>query len=61
MNKYIRIFNITDPLNGRFTKFIIIDQYVGFSGEGRKFGFIDSDMHTDNTEPTLYRVNVSLQ
>jgi hypothetical protein len=39
-------------------KFIIVDQYVGFSGEGYNFSFTDVEFHAVSNAQTLYRVYV---
>jgi hypothetical protein len=43
------------------TKFIIVDQYVGFTGEGYNISFTDVEFHTVSSATTLYRVNARLK
>jgi hypothetical protein len=42
-------------------KFIIVEQCIGFPGEGYNFNSIDVEFHTVSNAPTLYRVNVRLK
>jgi hypothetical protein len=60
INKYSQVFNIVGPVYGVMTNFIIIEQYVGFPGEGYNFSFTDVDFHAVSNAPTLYRVVVRL-
>jgi hypothetical protein len=60
IKKYSYVLNRIGPGYGVLTKFIIIDQYVGFPGEGYNFSFTDVELHIVNSAPTLYRVNVRL-
>jgi hypothetical protein len=39
ISKYSQIFKGVGPGYGELAKFIIIDQYAGFPGEGYKFSF----------------------
>jgi hypothetical protein len=60
INKYSEVFNRVGPGYGGLAKFIIIDQYVCFPGEGYNFGFTDVEFHTISSALSLYRVNVTL-
>jgi hypothetical protein len=57
INRYSQAFNRVGPGYGGFTHFIIMDQYVGFPGEGHNFSFTDIEFQC----PTLYRNNVRLK
>jgi hypothetical protein len=48
-------------VNKGLAKFAIMDQYVGFPGEGYNFSFTDVEFHTVSSSLDLYRVNVRLQ
>jgi hypothetical protein len=61
INKYSEVFYRVCPGYGGLSKFIIIEQYVGFPGEGHNFSFTDVEFHTVSSAPTLYRVNVRLK
>jgi hypothetical protein len=41
LNKYSQVFYSVGPGYRGLTKFIIVDQYVGFPGEGYNFSFTD--------------------
>jgi hypothetical protein len=58
IGKCSQVFNIIGSGYRGLTKFIIIDQYVGFPGEGYNFSFTDAEYHIVSNAPTLYRVNV---
>jgi hypothetical protein len=60
IKKYYQVFNRIGLGYGGLTKFIIIDQNVGFPGEGYNFSFTDVEYHIVSSAPTLYRVNVRL-
>jgi hypothetical protein len=60
INKYFQVFNRVFPGYGELAKFILIDHYVGFSGKGRNFSFIDVKFYTVNNAANLCRVNVRL-
>jgi hypothetical protein len=55
-----QVFNRVGPGYGGLAKLIIIDESVGFPGEGCNFSFTDVDFHTVSSAPTLNRVNVRL-
>jgi hypothetical protein len=57
IKKYSQVFNRIGPGYGGLTKFIIIDQCVGFHGEGYNFSFTDVEYHIVGSAPTLYGVN----
>jgi hypothetical protein len=57
MEMKFRIKKYSQVFNGGLTKFIIIDQYVGFPGEGYNFSFTDVEYPIVGSAPTLYRVN----
>jgi hypothetical protein len=59
IKKYSQVFKNVGPGYGQ-TKFVIIDQYVGFPGEGCNFSFTDGEFRMLSSAPTLYRVNVTL-
>jgi hypothetical protein len=60
INTYSQVLNGVFPVYGELAKFIFIDHYVGFSGEGRNFSFIDVKFYTIKIATNLYRVNVRL-
>jgi hypothetical protein len=55
-----QVFYGVGPSYRRLPKFIIVDQYVGFPGEGYNFRFRDPEFHTVSSAPTLCRVYVRL-
>jgi hypothetical protein len=57
INKYSQVFNKVGPDYGELAKCIIIDQYVGFPGEGYNFSFTDIEFHTISSAPNLYIVS----
>jgi hypothetical protein len=61
VNKYSQVFYSVGPGYRGLTKFIVVDQYVGFPGEGYNFSFTDVECHRVSSAPTLYRVNVRLK
>jgi hypothetical protein len=62
IKKYSQVLNRIGPGYGGLAKFIIIDQYVDFPGEGytRNFSITDVEFHIVSSAPTLYRANVRL-
>jgi hypothetical protein len=60
INQYSQHFNKVGPVYGGLEKCIIIDQCVGFPGEGYNFSLTDVEFHTVSSAPTLYRVNIRL-
>jgi hypothetical protein len=60
INKYSQVFNRVGPGYGGLEKFIIIDQYFGFPGDGYNFIFTAVDFHIVSCEPILYRAKVRL-
>jgi hypothetical protein len=56
INNNSKLFNRVGPGYRVLRKYTIIDQYVGFPGEGYNFSFTD-EFHTVSNAPTLYRVN----
>jgi hypothetical protein len=60
INKYSQAFNRFDPVYGGFAKFLIIDQYIGFPGEGWNSGFTDAEFHVVSNSLTLYSVDIRL-
>jgi hypothetical protein len=50
--KYTQVFNRIGPDYGGLIKFIIIDQYFGFPGEGYNFSFTDVEFHIVSSAPT---------
>jgi hypothetical protein len=61
INKYFHIFHRVGPGYRGLAKFIIVDQYVGFPGEGYNFSFTDVEFHAACNAPTFLRVNVILK
>jgi hypothetical protein len=61
VNKHSQAFYRIGPSYRGLAKFIIIDQHVGFPGEGYGFSFTDVEFHTVTNAPTFYRVNVRLK
>jgi hypothetical protein len=61
IKKYSQVFYRVGPGYSGLTKFIIVDQYVGFPGEGYNFSFTDVEFHTISNAPTLYRIYVRLK
>jgi hypothetical protein len=61
IKKYSQVFYRVGPGYSVLTKFIIVDQYVGFPGEGYNFSFTAAEFHTVSNAPTLNRVNVKLK
>jgi hypothetical protein len=53
INKYFQAFNRVGSDYGGLTKFIIIDQFVGFPEKGYNFSFTDVEFHTANSVPAL--------
>jgi hypothetical protein len=60
IKKYSQVLNRIGPGYGGFTKYIIIDQYVGLPGEGYNFSFTDVEYHIVSSAPALCRVNVRM-
>jgi hypothetical protein len=60
ISKYSQVFNRVSPGYRGLAKFIIIDQYFGFPGEGYNFSFTDVKFHTVSSATTLRRVSVRL-
>jgi hypothetical protein len=60
INKCSQVLNSVGVGYEGLAKFIIVDQYVGFRGEGYSFSFTDAEFHTDSSASTFYRVNVRL-
>jgi hypothetical protein len=58
ISKYSQVFCRVGPGCRGLAKFIIVDQYVGFPGEGYDFSFTDVEFHTVSNAQTMYRVNV---
>jgi hypothetical protein len=61
ISKYCQVFYRVSPGCRGLVQFIIVDQYVGFPGEGCKFSFTDVEFHTVSNAPILYRINVRLK
>jgi hypothetical protein len=61
VNKYSQVFYSVGPVYRGLTKFIVVDQFVGFPGKIYKFSFTDVEFHRLSNAPTLYRVNVRLK
>jgi hypothetical protein len=59
-NKYSQVFNRVGLGYGGLVKFIIMDQYNGFSWQGHNLSFTDDQFHVDSSAPTFCRVNVRL-
>jgi hypothetical protein len=59
-NKHSKVFYRVGLGYSGLAEFIIVDQYVGFPGEGYGFSFTDVEFHTVTNAPTLYGVNVRL-
>jgi hypothetical protein len=60
VNKYSQVFYRVGPDYRGLAKFIVVDQYVGFPGEGYNFSFTDVEFRSVSNAPNLYRVNVRL-
>jgi hypothetical protein len=54
IKKYFLVFNGVCPGSGRWTEFIIVDQYVSFLGEGYNVSFTDVGYHRVGSAPSLY-------
>jgi hypothetical protein len=54
INKYSQVFYRVGLGYRGLAKFIIIDKYIGFPGEGYNFSFTDVEFHTVCSAPTLY-------
>jgi hypothetical protein len=61
INKYSQVFYRVGLGSRGLVKFIIIEQHVGFPGEGDNSSFTDAEFHTVSNAPTLYRVYVRLK
>jgi hypothetical protein len=46
VNKYSQVFHRVGPGYRELKKFIVVDQYVGFPGEGCNFSFTEFEFHT---------------
>jgi hypothetical protein len=55
VRKYFHVYSRVGPAYGDLAKFIIIDKYVGFPGEGYNFSFTDDQFHIISSGTTLYR------
>jgi hypothetical protein len=58
INKYSEVSYRVGPVYRGLSKFVIVDQYVGFPREGYNFSVADVEFHTVRNATTLYRVNV---
>jgi hypothetical protein len=54
VTKYSQVLKRVRPDYGGFVEFIIIDQYVGFPGEGHNFSFIDVEFYIVRSAPILF-------
>jgi hypothetical protein len=54
INKYSQVFYSVSPGYRGLTKFIVVDQYVGFPGKRCNFSFTDVEFQRVSNAPTLY-------
>jgi hypothetical protein len=52
VNKYSQVFYRVGPGYRGLAKFIIVDQSLGFPGEGYNFSFTDVEFNNNTTETT---------
>jgi hypothetical protein len=58
IHKFSHAFNTEDMDYKGLTKFTLVDQHVGFSCEGYKFGCINAELRIVSSALTFYRPNI---